>query len=84
MKTEISANTQAILLLTAQLASREKTPLVTTARYRKLANLLFEASLEPADFLGMRSSEAIEVCREVLVRMTLRFCWREGFSWDRR
>lgn len=66
MKTEISANTQAILLLTAQLASREKTPLVTTARYRKLANLLFEASLEPADFLGMRSSEAIEVCREIL------------------
>lgn len=66
MKTENSANTQAILLLTASLASREKAPLVTPARYRKLSIMLFEASLEPADFLGKRSSEAIDVCREIL------------------
>lgn len=66
MKTEISANTQAILLLTAPLASSEKVPLVTPARYRKIANALFDASLEPADFLGKRFSEAIDVCREVL------------------
>ncbi len=66
MKIENSANTQAILLLTASLASREKAPLVTPARYRKLATALFEASLEPADFLGTRSSDAIDVCREIL------------------
>ena len=66
MNTEISTNTQVILLLTAPLASRENAPLVTPARYRKVAKALLEVSLEPADFLGKKRPEAIEACREIL------------------
>lgn len=65
----LSANTKAILLLTAPLSagSRQKNfPLVPPDRYQRLARLLYKSDLEPADFLGKRRSDSLAACREVL------------------
>ena len=69
MPESLSPNTQAILLLTAPLstgAEPNDLPLVTPARYRKLASLLHEADLQPADFLEEKKGQALDVCQEVL------------------
>tara|TARA_B100000686_G_scaffold268494_1_gene284052 strand:- start:2584 stop:3618 length:1035 start_codon:yes stop_codon:yes gene_type:complete len=66
MKNTISPITQAILLLTSPLVigkSAQKLPLVTPARYRRLAHLLNAADLNPSDFLGDRKREAIKACK---------------------
>jgi DNA processing protein len=69
MNSVLSPNTQAILLLTAHLSTgkiREQLPLVTPAKYRRLAHLLFQNGLEPADFLGKRKSEVLGICSEII------------------
>ncbi len=69
MNDVVSPNTQAILLLTAPLSTgkiRSQLPLVTPAKYRKLAHLLFNHGLEPADFLSERRKDALEVCADII------------------
>ena len=69
MPESLSPNTQAILLLTAPLstgAEPNDLPLVTPARYRKLASLLHDADLQPSDFLEEKKGQALDVCQEVL------------------
>jgi len=60
--TEISANTQAILLLTAPLIVGRRTPaaeVLQPREYNKLAQILHENSREPADLLGPEASQLL-------------------------
>lgn len=62
MITEISANTQAILLLTAPLIVGRRTPaaeVLQPREYNKLAQLLHENSREPADLLSPEASQLL-------------------------
>ena len=66
MRTELSSNAQAVLLLTAPLiAGRGKAfvnPL-TTGEYRRLARRLRELEREPADLLGLGADSLVMECR---------------------
>ena len=62
MITEVSANTQAILLLTAPLIVGRRTPaaeVLQPREYNKLAQLLHENSREPADLLSPEASQLL-------------------------
>ena len=62
MITEVSANTQAILLLTAPLIVGRRTPaaeVLQPREYNKLAQLLQENSREPADLLSPEASQLL-------------------------
>ena len=66
MSLELSANAQAILLLTAPLlAGRDKSSVqpLTASEYRQLARRLRELHREPADLLESDSSEILKECR---------------------
>ena len=68
---ELSANTQAILLLTAPLIVGRRTPaaeVLQPREYNKLAQLLHENSREPADLLSPEASELLNddrLCDEI-------------------
>ena len=62
MNAEISANTQAILLLTAPLIVGRRTPaaeVLQPREYNKLAKLLHENGREPADLLSPEASQLL-------------------------
>ena len=62
MISELSANTQAILLLTAPLIVGRRTPaaeVLQPREYNKLAQLLHENSREPADLLSPEASQLL-------------------------
>ncbi len=62
MITELSANTQAILMLTAPLIVGRRTPgaeVLQPREYNKLAQLLHENSREPADLLSPEASQLL-------------------------
>ena len=62
MSTTISPNTQAILLLTAPLIAGKKTedaPCLTPSEYNRLARLLREKDMQPADLLGANAGDLI-------------------------
>ena len=71
MISELSVNTQAILLLTAPLIVGRRTPAAEVLRpreYNKLAQLLHENSREPADLLGPEASQLLSddrLCAEI-------------------
>ena len=82
MRTELSTNAQAILLLTAPLiAGRGKAfvnPL-TTGEYRRLARRLRELEREPADLLGLGADSLVKECRIDLDRGRLERLLGRGF-----
>ena len=62
VNTELSANTQAILLLTAPLVAGRRTPpaeVLQPREYNKLAKFLHENSREPADLLSPEASQLL-------------------------
>jgi DNA processing protein len=63
----ISADTQAILLLTARLGRSTRAESATPAEYNRVARSLHEAALRPAALLGgSEDSESIQIAAEVL------------------
>ena len=65
MSTQLSSNTQAILLLTAPLIAgkkEESTPLLKLAEYNRLARLLVTKGKQPADLLAPDAVELIADC----------------------
>ncbi|MCF8176847.1 MAG: DNA-processing protein DprA [Burkholderiaceae bacterium] len=65
MSTQISTNTQAILLLTAPLIAgrkEEAAPLLKPAEYNRLARLLVTKGKQPADLLVADAAELIDQC----------------------
>ncbi len=65
MSTEISSNTQAILLLTAPLIAGKKAesaPLLKPAEYNRLARLLVTMGKQPADLLEADAAVLIDQC----------------------
>ncbi len=68
MNDELSANTQAILLLTAPLIAgrnAEPTELLTPGEYKKLARHLHELQRQPADFLSQDAELLLSQCQAV-------------------
>ncbi len=62
----LSANTQAILLLTAPLivGDRDRSiELLTLTEYKKLAGVLRERGAEPADLLGSNAADILDGCK---------------------
>jgi DNA processing protein len=65
MSTQLSSNTQAILLLTAPLIAgkkEESAPLLKPAEYNRLARLLVTKGKQPADLLAPDAAELIADC----------------------
>ncbi|OUL72148.1 DNA-processing protein DprA [Paraburkholderia hospita] len=83
MSTAVSANTQAILLLTAPLLIGAKavpaTDLLTNSEYKKLARRLREMKRQPADLLASDADEVIDVCGELVDSERLRRLLARGF-----
>jgi predicted Rossmann fold nucleotide-binding protein DprA/Smf involved in DNA uptake len=78
----LSANTQAILLLTAPLiAGREErsNDLLTAGEYKRLARHLREQQRQPADFLLPEAGELIDGCRLVVDAERLKRLLARGF-----
>ena len=84
MISELSVNTQAILLLTAPLIVGRRTPaaeVLQPREYNKLAQLLHENSREPADLLSPEASQLLSddrLCAEVKSDRVMRLLAR-GF-----
>ena len=69
MMAAISANTQAILLLTAPLlAGRGATPkdLLTAGEYKRLARHLHAMQHKPADLLSTDAEDLLRVCQPIV------------------
>lgn len=82
MSGTLSANTKAILLLTAPLlAARGKktSGLLTASEYRKLARLLRDRGSEPADLLRSDADGLLEDCGRVVERARLERLLARGF-----
>jgi predicted Rossmann fold nucleotide-binding protein DprA/Smf involved in DNA uptake len=78
----LSANAQAILLLTAPLlvGQRESTTdLLTPGEYRRLARALFERQREPADLLGPDAGALVAECGSIVERARLDRLIARGF-----
>ncbi|MFM0042531.1 DNA-processing protein DprA [Paraburkholderia sediminicola] len=83
MSTAVSANTQAILLLTAPLLTGSKTArvadLLTNTEYKKLARRLREIKRQPADLLASDANDVIEACSDLADATRLRRLLGRGF-----
>ena len=82
MNTELSSNTQAILLLTAPLiigCDRAVANPLSPGEYKKLARGLRELKNEPADLLGAGAREVLETCPVELDRQRLEALLGRGF-----
>lgn len=82
MTEPITANTQAILLLTAPLiAGRGEVPcdLLSLGEYNRLARTLREKQKQPADLLGPDARDLIEICSQPLGRSRLEALLGRGF-----
>ena len=84
MSVTLSANTQAILLLTAPLMlGRQKlasAPLLKPAEYQKLARHLVTLQKQPADLLSSAADAVIEVCAAVIEPERMRALLGRGFQ----
>ncbi len=84
MPETLSANTQAILLLTAPLMlgkgkSSSSGELLKPSEYQRLARHLVELEKQPADLLTPVAEEVIESCREVVDPDRMRSLLARGF-----
>lgn len=80
--TSLSANAQAILLLTAPLiAGREErsSDLLTAGEYKRLARHLREQQRQPADFLLPEADELIDGCRLIVDAERMKRLLARGF-----
>lgn len=82
MTSELSPNTQAILLLTAPLAvghnSHTEAPL-TAKEYHQLALQLRDTQHQPADLLSHSAEEALKDCRSIVDESRVRRLLERGF-----
>lgn len=84
MHETLSANTQAILLLTAPLMlgkgkSSSSGELLKPSEYQRLARHLVGLEKQPADFLSPAAEEVIESCRDVVDPDRMRTLLARGF-----
>lgn len=82
MITEISQNTQAILLLTAPLIvgrSNSSSDLLTPGEYKQLARYLREKQCQPADLLSLGSDELLRICQPIIDGGRLKNLLGRGF-----
>ena len=82
IRAPLSANTQAILLLTAPLlAGRESSSgdLLTPGEYKRLVRHLMEQQRQPADFLSPEAGDLIERCQQVVETERLKRLLARGF-----
>ena len=82
MSTQISANTQAILLLTAPLIAGKKAgaaSILSQAEYNRFARVLHEKGREPADLLGTDSAAVIDSCGAQIGAERLKSLLGRGF-----
>lgn len=82
MSPSVSANTQAILLLTAPLIAGRDGPrasLLPPAEYKKLARRLRELGRQPADLIGPDAAEVIADCETVVRADRIRDLLTRGF-----
>ncbi|WP_340531027.1 DNA-processing protein DprA [Cupriavidus necator] len=83
MTPSLSANTQAILLLTAPLnvgPSSESAPLLTPSEYKSLAIHLRNLQKEPADLIQSEASDVLDACRPIINVDRLRKLLARGFQ----
>jgi predicted Rossmann fold nucleotide-binding protein DprA/Smf involved in DNA uptake len=82
MTPALSANTQAILLLTAPLIAGRGTPssdLLSPGEYKRLARHLWEIQRQPADFVSQDSADLIRACQPVIDEARLQRLLGRGF-----
>lgn len=82
MTTDLSPNTQAVLLLTAPLiAGHDSSPanLLTPSEYKRLARHLREIRRQPADLVSEESKDVLRACRPVLDESRLQRLLERGF-----
>jgi len=83
MSSELSSNTQAILLLTAPLvAGRGETSgeLLTPGEYKRLAHFLESHERQPADLFGPQAAELTGQCRDLVDSARLERLLGRGFQ----
>lgn len=83
MTTDLSPNTQAILLLTAPLIAgrgSSTTDLLSPGEYKRLARCLHDIKRQPAELLMAHSEEILEACRSVAGTDRLRGLLARGFQ----
>lgn len=86
MKDALSANTKAILLLTAPLLAgrgKKKAPLLSRREYESLARHLRELEAEPADLLRKGSKGVLDACEPLVPRERLEALLSRGFQLTR-
>lgn len=82
MNNELSANTQAILLLTAPFITGrrgESAELLTPGEYKKLARYLFETQHQPSDLLTNDADSILKECQTVIDANRLKRLLGRGF-----
>jgi DNA processing protein len=82
MSATISANSQAILLLTAPLVtgrSDASTNLLSLSEYNRVARVLNEKQLQPADLIGPDATDAVELVAPIFGRERLDALLARGF-----
>lgn len=82
MTRELSADTQAILLLTAPLISgQDSAPaeVLSPGEYRQLAHVLHENQLRPANLLAVDATETLQLCSTVIDKSRLEQLLNRGF-----
>lgn len=82
MTPSLSANTQAILLLTEPLiAGREdaRAAVLTSSEYRQLARRLRDVGYQPADFIGPNAGDVCSACKTVVESDRLKELLERGF-----
>lgn len=82
MSTDLSTNTQAILLLTAPLIAGKKaepTPLLKPGEYNRLVRLLVKKGKQPADLLTADAAELIDQCESQLGQGRIKDLLGRGF-----
>jgi predicted Rossmann fold nucleotide-binding protein DprA/Smf involved in DNA uptake len=82
MRSTLSPNTQAILLLTAPLIAghgKDSPDLLTPGEYRRVARYLREMQRQPADLLSPDADELLRGCRPVIDESRLKRLLARGF-----
>jgi DNA processing protein len=82
MISELSSNSQAILLLTAPLVAGRGEPspeLVTLSEYNRIARILREKQLQPADLIGPNAAEVVALCAPIVGPERLNALLGRGF-----
>ena len=86
MKSELSTNTKAILLLTAPLIAgrgKKKAPLLSQREYELLARHLRDLQAEPADLIRNGSDAIVDACAGIVPRERLETLLSRGFQLSR-